>query len=216
MSHLPLTRNNTTMKGDFLSGKEKVRLFKESRQYVQRERSKTAFLLHTLNVAHGAIRILGRGHGYSVGDLICKAEEREIWEEYRVRKRDLQSMQSRGLIEVEEVDDAVLVSISNRGFVKSLLMRAASSTARLPDGNVCMVSYDIPEHAKRARDNFRRALSNIGFRMLQRSVWICDMDIVDVLHEYVEELGLSKYVAICLATVDTDISRSRRTWKIQG
>lgn len=45
--------------------------------------------------------------------------------------------------------------------------------------------FDIPERKRKFRDNLRITLLNIGFRQLQKSVWIFPYDVIDYLYDIV-------------------------------
>jgi phenylacetic acid degradation operon negative regulatory protein len=59
-----------------------------------------------------------------------------------------------------------------------------------------IVSYDITEISKSARELFRRKLKELGFGMLQDSVWISPHDILADLTGFIESKQLSEFVYV--------------------
>ncbi|NQV12403.1 CRISPR-associated endonuclease Cas2 [Candidatus Uhrbacteria bacterium] len=201
------------MRGDFLSGKEKAQLYEESKKYVRRTRSAVGALLHNLYIGYGVINTFGKNTDFLIKGPVRVLEEKEIWEEYNIKKRDLERAKSRGLVEFREISESLEMHWTNRGYVQSLLEIVASNDEELPDGFVSIVSYDIPEYEKKARDRLRIQLKRAGFTMFQRSVWVHRYNVVAEFAEYIEELGLTEYVHVHASLIDTNLSRSRQIGK---
>ncbi len=62
-----------------------------------------------------------------------------------------------------------------------------------------IVIFDIPEDKKNDRDYFRYKLKELGFKKLQKSVWVCPFDIIDETKELVNKLRVKSYVKCILA-----------------
>jgi phenylacetic acid degradation operon negative regulatory protein len=58
------------------------------------------------------------------------------------------------------------------------------------------VVFDIPQKKARLRDVLRKKLKELGFGMLQESIWISPHDFVDDLREFLEASGLSEMVFV--------------------
>ena len=63
-----------------------------------------------------------------------------------------------------------------------------------------LVIFDIPEKEQRKRVWLRFALSRIGFRRLQKSVWIGKVKIPEVFMNHLRKLDLLSYVEILAIT----------------
>ncbi|QQS20151.1 CRISPR-associated endonuclease Cas2 [Candidatus Saccharibacteria bacterium] len=74
--------------------------------------------------------------------------------------------------------------------VRPYIARKLSNDARL------IVLFDIPQQRAHIRETLRRLLKNLGFEMVQRSVWVTDMDYRDVLLEAIESLELKDCVEV--------------------
>lgn len=62
------------------------------------------------------------------------------------------------------------------------------------DGKWRVVIYDIAEVSKGLRENLRRKLRELGFGMMQESVWISPHDIIADFTEYLESQKLTEMV----------------------
>jgi len=74
--------------------------------------------------------------------------------------------------------------------IRPYTARKLGNNARL------IVLFDIPQHKAHVRDSLRRLLKNLGFEMVQRSIWITDIDYRDVLLEAIEKLDLKDCVEV--------------------
>lgn len=63
------------------------------------------------------------------------------------------------------------------------------------DNRKRLVSFDIPETKRRERNGFRKAIKKMGFRQIQKSLWVCDRDIGDLVDITAKEFKVEKYVA---------------------
>ncbi len=59
-----------------------------------------------------------------------------------------------------------------------------------------IVIFDIPEHRLTVRNSFRRLLQNLGFTMVQQSVWVSDVDHRKILVSTIKELTIESCVEI--------------------
>lgn len=85
------------------------------------------------------------------------------------------------------------------------------------DGKWRMIMFDIQELEKRKREDLRRKLKELGFGMLQESVFITPHDIIKDFSEYVDNIDLhdSVYVleiAHILAGKQRELAR--KVWKL--
>lgn len=64
------------------------------------------------------------------------------------------------------------------------------------DKHWLIVVFDISEKSKSVRNNFRGKLKNLGFGMLQESVWISPLSIEQDMREFINSIGLSEQVFV--------------------
>jgi len=65
----------------------------------------------------------------------------------------------------------------------------------ITDGQWRFLSFDIPEDYKSARLNLTRTLRRIGYKPVQKSLWVCPFCKADEISLIVSELGVAQYVA---------------------
>jgi len=65
----------------------------------------------------------------------------------------------------------------------------------------CLVSFDIPESLRSNRDMFRRAIKRMGFKQIQKSLWVSNRRIGHLVEMAAEEYKVSEYVVYLIAEV---------------
>ena len=79
-----------------------------------------------------------------------------------------------------------------------LVVWCIADQLRAPESNgqLCIVSFDVPEKYKKSRDDLRRFLKSTGCTKIHKSTWVSDRDIG--LHvKYAAHLfGLTSYVRV--------------------
>jgi len=63
------------------------------------------------------------------------------------------------------------------------------------DGKRRLISFDIPEVKRRERNGFRRTIKQMGFKQIQKSLWVCDKNLSDLVEIAIKEFKVSEYVA---------------------
>jgi len=88
------------------------------------------------------------------------------------------------------------LALTQKGRLKSLesLLNNLKNKKDKWDGKWRMVCFDIPEKYKQGRDALRNKLKGIGFRELQKSVFVAPYDCKDEIALLVELFNLDKYV----------------------
>jgi len=66
------------------------------------------------------------------------------------------------------------------------------------------ISFDIPEKLKKLRDAFRRAIKNLGFKQIQKSLWVINKDVYQLVQEIALELKVEKYI-VNIISAQSDI-----------
>ena len=97
--------------------------------------------------------------------------------------------QKTGLI---DFDESALPRLTQKGLLKA----APFESRKLSNKGKLLVIFDIPEERRKVRHEFRSLLKNLGFIMVQQSVWITDTDYRDVLKAAVYEYNLKGHVEI--------------------
>lgn len=73
-------------------------------------------------------------------------------------------------------------------------------TERKPrrDGKWQMVLFDIPETKRRSRDLFRGALRYLRYQKLQKSIWVCQYEVMKETEDLIKRYNLREYVELLL------------------
>ena len=70
----------------------------------------------------------------------------------------------------------------------------------LPEGpEYHFISFDIPETKRQKRDTFRKTIKRLGFRQVQKSLWVCNKNIGDLVDLAIAEHGVEGYVVYIVA-----------------
>ncbi len=120
--------------------------------------------------------------------------------------RYLRNLKQRGYIETKKINKTTCIKLTIKGKIKNL----EHSPDRTTDGRLRVLSYDIPEKIKYKRQQFCRLIRRIGFKQLQKSLWVCPYIKADQIDIVVEELILRKYIAYFIidrSNVDDYINR---------
>ncbi|MEK7516045.1 MAG: hypothetical protein AAB562_00440 [Patescibacteria group bacterium] len=130
------------------------------------------------------------------------------WKEYddwRKERRQFYYLRQRKLIEAKKVGDRLMVRLTEKGYRQALEAKLWGTRQKCADG-VCLVTFDIPESQKVARDAFRRLLRECGFQQLHRSVWVSEYDVREPLLEFVRINKLTPWIHIFVGKIATTMS----------
>lgn len=110
----------------------------------------------------------------------------------------------RGYLEEVEIDNKRYLKMTNKGRWKIWKPKIDKSKW---DGKWRLVAFDIPEKRKKIRDSFRSALKVIGFKQMQKSLWICPYDVSEETEKVLEILDLHYEVDYFVAHAITNADR---------
>jgi hypothetical protein len=114
-------------------------------------------------------------------------------------KRELASLKRHFLIKAKkEKNGSVSVYLTQEGFLEFLKLLIIESD-NLPEGEVTIVVFDVPEEFRKQRDLLSRFFENGAFFRIQKSVWICPFDCADILDVLFYCFGIKKWTKIYLA-----------------
>jgi len=63
------------------------------------------------------------------------------------------------------------------------------------DGHYRLISFDIPEDKRNNRNNFRRAIKRMGFKQVQKSLWVSKENVGELVEIAANEYKVSQYIA---------------------
>lgn len=103
----------------------------------------------------------------------------------------LRSMNKTGYVEIEKINGNYSMKLTKKGKIK--LLECSRNNAI--DGKWRFLSFDIPEDLRKIRNQFRRSIKRIGFKQVQKSLWVCPFVKADEIDLVIDELKIRKYVA---------------------
>lgn len=114
------------------------------------------------------------------------------WRRYPKKKfRDaFSNLLKQGYIEISEKNHQIYISLTKGGRKKAGWLQVDSLSIKKPerwDRKWRLVIFDIAELKKIHREAFRGKLKQLGFRQLQKSVWVYPYDCgaeIDLLHDF--------------------------------
>ena len=113
-------------------------------------------------------------------ELVCKLKNRGYLKTLRIKNEDAIVLTSKG---------------AEKLFKINLKMTDKKPRA---DGKWQMVLFDIPENKRRNRDYFRDRLQYLGYKKLQKSIWVCQYDVMKETKELINRYNLKPFVELLL------------------
>ena len=108
------------------------------------------------------------------------------------------NLKRRGILYETNQGDFRFTTKGKKWYYKSLL-RYYKLTNKRWDRQWRIVIFDIPQELHRQRNNFRNKLKNLGFYMLQKSVFVLPYPCEEELGYICQDLGITDYVDIITA-----------------
>lgn len=109
------------------------------------------------------------------------------------------SLKRQGLIKIANLENKKGVILTPKGLERILKIKYKSLKKKLrKDGKFQMIIFDIPEKKRFLRDLLRTHLQFLGYKMLQKSIWITSYDVEKETEEFLRKYGLDPYVRLFL------------------
>ncbi len=155
------------------------------------------FLLDAFDFIEDISFFMANSQSYGkVGRTMEEMRELKSRLDRRERASAFYQVKQRQLIQTKKQGDKILNNLTKEGVIELLRARIISCDRQLPEGEICMVVFDVPEDIRRVRDSFRSLLKLLDFRMTQKSVWEGDLDVVDDLRVLIDLIGAQKFVRV--------------------
>lgn len=159
---------------------------------------------------------LDAGYGASTGKILSEFDKKggersrknAEYSKMKLQRQRFSTMLCRlrndGLIEEKINKNKPHVQLTSKGKQYFEMLKKRRSDAlpdtrykcNLKDGRFAIVVFDIPERERRKRAWLRLALKNIGFNLIQKSVWAGKVKIPENFLEDLRELQLIEHVEI--------------------
>ena len=117
---------------------------------------------------------------HSFSKMVSYLKDRGYLKILKIKKKDVVIITSKG------IDKIFKAELKNRKQIKR------------KDKKWQMVLFDIPETKRRQRDLFRKALQYLGYKKLQKSIWVCQYDVLDETKNLIKRYGLDNFVDFLL------------------
>ena len=108
-------------------------------------------------------------------------------------------LKKRGLIKVRNLENKKAILLTPMGKERILKVKYKMMEKKpRKDGKLQMIIFDIPEKKRHFRDLLREHLITLGYKMLQKSIWICPYDVLKETEEFLRRYSLDPYVKLFL------------------
>lgn len=123
---------------------------------------------------------------------------KQRWQKEKRRKnfsRLVYYLKKRGLIKIENLQNKEAVLLTPRGSKRILEIKCKMTDKKYRgDGKWQMIIFDIPEKKRKWRDLLRDNLVFLGYKMLQKSIWVCPYNVERETENILREYFLDRYV----------------------
>lgn len=113
-------------------------------------------------------------------ELVCKLKNRGYLKRLKVKNKDAAILTSKGTEKLFRIN-----------------LKTMDKKPRA-DGKWQMVLFDIPENKRKNRDYFRDGLRYLGYKNLQKSIWVCQYDVMKETKELIKRYNLEPFVEVLL------------------
>lgn len=115
--------------------------------------------------------------------------------------RLMSSCRRGGYLDIKNIEGQKSVEFTDKAKIKIIDKIAERNKI---DGKFRFISFDIPEDMKSSRNKFRRAIKKMGFRQIQKSLWVLNRNVGELVEFASYRYGIEKYV-IYIISEKTDI-----------
>ena len=126
----------------------------------------------------------------------------------------ISGLKRRGYIDVTKTTNSESIRFTNKA---KLAVIDRLSDNKPSSGTHIFISFDIPEHLRVNRNNFRRAIKRMGFRRIQQSLWVSDKNVGDYIEMIAKEYKVEPYIVYIvsdLTNIESFIERKLKNSNI--
>lgn len=180
--------------------KSKNSLWREKKPLPKKQRLKN-FTLDVLDFFLGIPESLAAGfdRGSFYKTMSGMTTEKELTTSNICRM--FNQLKKSGYIETINKNNTESIHFTNKA--RLALVDRISSRSKL-DNVYRFVSFDIPESSRINRNQFRYFIKRLGFKQIQKSLWICNKSIGDLVEIAAYEYKVEEYV-VYIAAQNTNI-----------
>lgn len=159
-----------------------------------------ALWLNVYIVALSGVSRSGRRSAWWAGDETDRFLE-DI--NYQAIKNAVVTAMKKGLLQTNIRNAPPEITEAGKKRLDALLPRYDEK--RVWDGQLHLITYDIPESKRQDRNVLRRRLYRLGCAKLQESVWVTPYNPIDTLRSFIDEEGLIGTVIVSALGKDSSI-----------
>ncbi len=130
---------------------------------------------------------------------IAMKEWEQMYGAERKKRRALNELRKKKWITDRRQGQEIVVRIHADAVVAAIKERIGRIEKKLPGGEMCLVSFDFPNGASKARDRWRFMIKQFGFKGVQLSLYSTERLISEEVLALVKALGAEKWVKVYLA-----------------
>ena len=142
---------------------------------------------------------------------IAKRAKQGWAEDWSVTKA-IDDLFRRGYLEEVEISNKKQIRLSNKGKIK--LLKPYRGKKPNWDGRWRIIAFDIPEKRKGARKYFRNGIKYLGFKYMQKSLWVCPYDFTEKIEELIDILDIEKHVDYFITEAITNEDRYLNAFRL--
>jgi len=136
---------------------------------------------------------------------ILLGDQNPVFEKYKKERgrkefsRFIYYLKRKNCIKIENLKGKKAIILTNEGISKALKASFyLENNKKRKDGKWIMLMFDIPEKNRKARNMLKSILYNLGYKLLQQSVWITPYDVSEKTEQLLQLYSLDIYVKIFL------------------
>ena len=116
------------------------------------------------------------------------------------KRRAFRDLRKKKWLDAHVIGNEMLVRISSSAVVEALKNQILSTTKKLDEGLMCLVSYDFPVGSDKARKVWTRLIKYLGLKQEQQSLYSTKLHIGLELKALAKAVGAEKWVLVFFAT----------------
>ncbi len=130
---------------------------------------------------------------------------KDVWEKERKKgekiqfSKMIQRLKQNGYLKTLRIKGKKAAIITPKGIEKLFKIELKTmEKKKRKDKKWQMVLFDIPENKRKYRDYFRKALRYLGYKKLQKSIWVCPYDTLKETKELIKKYNIKPFVELLL------------------
>ena len=131
---------------------------------------------------------------------------KDVWYENHQKVKEginfskmIQKLKQNGCLKTLKIKNNKAIMITSKGLEKIFKMRLKTTIrAKRKDGKWQMILFDIPENRRKQRNYLRESLQYLGYRQLQKSIWVCPYDTLKETKALIKRYNIKPFIELLL------------------